>query len=121
MRDDSLDPSEEFEAPIATSFVMSRAKTALRISSIKKARLYWEISGRLTIQSKEFGVVGLDGLVVVEMRKGKRWVQIGVNSADSRGRFTIATYEAFPRGTIFRAAYDGTSTTLRSLSKPFRY
>lgn len=121
MRDDDAEPPQKFESAVATSFVVSKAKTTLTLTSIKQARFYREISGRLTIRSVDLGVVGLDGLVVVEMRKGKRWVQVGVDSADSRGRYTIATYEEFSRGTVFRAVHDATSTTLKSVSKTFRY
>lgn len=117
----NYETDQEYTATFATSFVVKKAKTAITISKITASSYYMEITGKVTSRSAQWGTVGVPGSVSVQLRKGRKWVEVGTGYADSKGAFEATVFETYPRKSTFRAVYEGGAATLASTSKAKRY
>lgn len=107
-------------ADLSTSFEASKAATRTSITQIKPSRYTVNVKGKVQSSSSRFGVVGVSGLVEIQMRQGRRWVDVATGFADRRGNYNAIIFFTLPPKSVLRAVYSGDEVTERSVSKPRR-
>ena len=107
----------EAVAPLSTSFTMSKMSTTATVKKIRKARWGTKVIGTVKARSATLGSIGARGPVVIQAKKpGKRWVRVDWTTPNDQGRYVVATYKKYPKGTKFKAVYRGDEATNRDAS-----
>ena len=110
-------PYAEASAPLSTSFTMSKMTSTATVSKIRKPRWGTMVIGTVKARSASLGSIGAQGPVVVKAKKpGKRWARVDWTYPNDRGRYVVATYSKYPKGTKFKAIYRGDEVTQRDAS-----
>lgn len=111
------DTYAEASAPLSTSFTMSKMTSTATISKIRKPRWGTKVIGTVKARSATLGAIGARGPVVIQAKKpGKRWVRVDWTTPNDQGRYVVATYKKYPKGTRFKAVYRGDEATNRDVS-----
>lgn len=102
---------EERVVSVSTWFRVKKASTRMTITRIRPSQYGLDVTGKVTSFSVNYGTVGVPGEVMIQIRKGRKWVDVGSGYANNRGVFTASLYERYPRSTTFRAVYPGDDAT----------
>ena len=111
------DTYAEASAPMSTSFTMSKMPSTATVNQIRKPRWGTKVIGTVKARSSTLGSIGARGPVVIQAKKpGKRWVRVDWTYPNDQGRYVVATYKKYPKGTRFKAVYRGDEATNRDVS-----
>lgn len=113
---------EQATATVTTAFSIAKMPTSTVVKRVKNTRYATKVIGFTKADSTRLGKIGARGDVVVKAQKpGKRkWVKVERTSASSQGRYVAIAYKKYPRGTRFRAFYEGDNATMTSTSEARR-
>lgn len=111
----------KYTTELTTSFMVKKAKTTIGLSRITSSTYSMEFTGTIKSRSAAWGVVGVPGAVSIQLKKGRKWSEVGTGYADGRGKFVATVYDRYPKKSVFRAVYPGDESTLGSRSKQKRF
>lgn len=101
------DSNGRLETSFVSSVEVSKGKSTLVLSSLKRSGSKITLTGKVTGSSEKYGMVGLRGSVRVDyqLKNSKKWLALTNVYSDNSGNFKVGVVKSLPKKILFRAAF----------------